>query len=47
MGNTQPGVEASTNRMGSTMDIPLLRSFFGETPPTPRNNHVGMQLNSR
>ena len=33
--------------MGSTMSIPLLRSFFGETPPTPKQNHVNFSSKAR
>ena len=33
--------------MGSTMSIPLLRSFFGEAPPTPKQNHVDFSSKAR
>ena len=32
---------------GSTMSIPLLRSFFGEAPPTPKQNHIDLTVNKR
>ena len=32
---------------GSTMSIPLLRSFFGEAPPTPKQNHIDLTVTKR
>ena len=57
MGNrntTSPGADpegkagtATPQVGGSTMSIPLLRSFFGEAPPTPKQNHIDLTVNSR
>ena len=54
MGNRQPSEhdpepkpETTTSQIGSTMSIPLLRSFFGEAPPTPKQNHIDLTVQKR
>ena len=54
MGNSQPTEqdprpksETTTPQIGSTMSIPLLRSFFGEAPPTPKQNHTDLTVQNR